>query len=235
MEMKPEIIDVGWSDHGTTAGLFTASIGATIRDMEYFGCMGKIHRVRSSIPTHSRNEVVRLFLEGEANWLWLVDADMVFDKGHPMKLYQTAIENNVKMVSGLAFIFQNQNQPIPSIFYCDPDNPAMLGLSHAYLPDKPREVAATGLASALIHREVFETMGPVRDEKYRWFDILEDVTNNNGMAGEDVQFFVRARNLGFALFVDPDAETWHIKEIGIGKQDFLNWREMNAGTNNRDV
>jgi hypothetical protein len=184
--------------------MFATSLGATIRDMEYHGCMGKIHRVQSSLLVAARNTVVQKFLE-ESNspWLWFVDSDMVFDRRHPMKLWETASEYDVKMVSGLAFIFKDQQQT---------------------------RVVATGLASSLIHREVFEAMQPARHGSYRWFDLLLDITNNEGVSGEDTQFFIRARELGFDLMINPDAETWHIKEIGIGRVDFDRYWELQGLT-----
>lgn len=218
-KIEAEKIDIGWCDPGNVSGLFAATIGATARDMEYHGCMGSIHRVSGSILTHLRNKVVEKFLAGDSEWLWMVDSDMVFDKGHPMKLWKVANEYNVKMVSGLAFIFKNGEQPIPSIFWPGPDDSGDIGLIPGFIPDGPSSVVATGLASSLVHRDVFEAMQPPRNEKYRWFDIVP-VVSPERLAGEDVQFFIRARELGFDLMVEPDAETWHIKNIGVGREDW---------------
>jgi GT2 family glycosyltransferase len=224
--VEPETIDIGWCDPGQVSGMFATSLGATIRDMEYHGCMGKIHRVQSSLLVAARNTVVQKFLdESNSPWLWFVDSDMVFDKRHPMKLWETASEYDVKMVSGLAFIFKDQQQPVPSIFYEGDPDPGEIRLALNKIPVGPCRVVATGFASTLIHRDVFEAMQPARHDSYRWFDLLH-ITGNDGMAGEDVQFFVRAKETGFDLMINPDAETWHIKEIGIGRADFDRYWEL---------
>jgi GT2 family glycosyltransferase len=225
---EAEAIDIGWCDPGLVAGDFAVSIGASIRDLEYFGAMGKLHRVSSSLLVAARNAVVTKFLDTSSSpWLWFVDSDMVFDKGHPQKLWETANENNVKMVSGLAFIFKDGRQPVPSIFYPGDPDPDEIRMALNKIPEQPCKVVATGFASTLIHRDVFEAMQPARHKQYRWFDLL-DITSNEGIAGEDVQFFVRAAELGFDLWVNPQAETGHIKEITISRQDFNRYWELNA-------
>lgn len=221
--MTPQKIDVAWIDPGHTPGHFTHSIAASVADMEYFGCLGKVHRFGTSMPNLGRNILVRDgFLRGDSEWLWMVDSDMVFDKGHVMKLWQTAMDLDVKMVSGLAFIFKDQEIPIPSYFLeGGPGTPYPAGELHLInaVPDGPMEVAATGLASSLIHREVFENMQAPRHEEYRWFDQIT-LPGNPTLSGEDTQFFVRARSLGYRLILEPRALTKHLKYVGIGMPEF---------------
>jgi hypothetical protein len=223
----PERIDIGFCHPGYVDGRFAASLAATTRDLEYHEAMGMIHQVESSLLVHARNAVVDTFLKTSSSpWLWFVDSDMVFDHGHPMKLWEVASEYDVKLVSGLAFIFKDGNQPVPSIFYTNPET-SELRLALNKIPDGPTVVPATGFASVLIHRDVLETIQPARHEQYRWFDLL-DVTTNDGIAGEDVGFFIRAKQFGFDLMVNPDAETGHIKTITISRQDYERYWELNA-------
>lgn len=220
--MEAQKIDVAWIDPGHTPGPFTHSIADSIGDMEYFGCLGKVHRFGTSMPALGRNILVRDgFLKGDSEWLWLVDSDMVFDKGHVMKLWETAMDLDVKIVSGLAFIFKDHEIPIPSYFLEGTGSPYPKGELHLInaVPDEPMEVAAAGLASTLIHREVFEKMEAPRDEKYRWFDHIP-LEGNKGLSGEDTQFFVRARKLGYRAILDPNARTKHLKYVGIGMPEF---------------
>jgi hypothetical protein len=209
-------------------GLFAASLAATTRDLEYHGAMGSIHQIESSMLVHARNVVVDRFLKTSSSpWLWFVDSDMIFDQGHPMKLWEVASEYDVKLVSGLAFIFRDGNQPVPSIFYVKPDT-GELALALNKIPEEPTVVPATGFASVLIHRDVLEAIQPARHPMYRWFDLLGDVTSNDGIAGEDVGFFLRAKQFGFDLMVNPDAGTGHIKELTLSRQDFERYWELNS-------
>lgn len=221
-------VDVGWIDPGYVAGHFAWSIASSTADMQYFGIMGQVHRFSTSLPAYGRNIVVDGFLKGDSEWLWFVDSDMVFSKGHVQQLLTTAEGMDAKVVSGLAFIFKDHSQPIPSYFVEDPSGkfypPGELHLVNK-VPDEPLFVSATGLASTLIHRDVFEAMTPPRDEAYRWFDQIH-VRNNPRLAGEDVQFFIRAAEAGFPVCLDPKAETFHLKEIGIGRPDFDRYWEL---------
>jgi hypothetical protein len=73
-------------------------------------------------------------------------------------------------------------------------------------------------------------MQPARHGSYRWFDLLLDTTSNEGVSGEDTQFFIRAKEIGYDLMINPDAETWHIKEIGIGRSDWERYWELQVLT-----
>jgi len=222
----PEKIDVAWIDPGYVTGNFAHSIASAVKDMEYFGCAGRIFRASTSIPIRSRNMVVEEFLQdSDSEWLWLIDADMVFDKGHVMKLWNTAFDKGAKMVSGLAFIFKHSGKPVPSFYMSGGEIPdeefaeGDLVNMPGWVPDEATPVAATGLASSLVHREVFEAMPFERQEGYRWFDFHRRARSGE-LFGEDLQFFVRAKELDYQLWLEPDATTWHVKEIGIGLDDW---------------
>lgn len=232
---------MGWIDPGYTTGHFTHSISSAIADMVYFECFGNVHRMATSLPALGRNLIVEQgFLPQGADWLWFVDSDMVFDKGHVMKLWTTAQETESKIVSGLSFIFKNRSQPIPSYFVRSDGTMFPKGQLQMMnvVPEEPIEVEATGLASSLIHRDVFEALLPPRDSDYRWFDQIP-LEDNPHLSGEDVQFFIRAKAAGFKTVLDPNAETWHIKDVGVGKADFFQYwklKEQHADSiNDRDV
>ena len=222
--MEAERISIGWIDPGTVEGEFAHSLASVVGAMSYFGCLGEIHRASSSRLNASRNMVVKEFLETEHPWLWMVDSDMVFnEQDHPMQLWECASEYDADMVTGLAFIFHNYNQPTPSFFVRSPEGEIQRIMNR--VPKEPMQVLACGLASVLIHRRVFEAMPAVRDEGLRWFDELP-IEGAEGIAGEDVGFFCRANDLGFKLMLEPAATTQHIKKIGVGLNDFNRYWEL---------
>ena len=231
----PERIDVGWIDPGVVPGDFALSIASTVADMQYHECLGKLYRKAASLPGLGRNQIVEEFLQGENPWLYMVDSDMILDKGHVMKLWITAQDYDVKIVSGLAFIFLKQEQPIPSYFMWG-DGTAIqegvLWIPHNFIPDEPFTVAATGMASTLIHRDVFEAVEAERTETYRWFDQIERPPNE-GLLGEDVSFFIKAGEAGFEQVLDPNAETAHLKQIPLSKKDFNRFWELNPEMDER--
>ena len=216
----PEKIDIAWCDPGYVSGHFAHSIAESIADLEYFGALGKVHRLSTSLVAKGRNMLVDQFLDGDSPWLWFVDGDMVFDKGHVMKLWNTAFDEDVKIVSGLAFVFMNSDQPVPSYFV---EKDGLLGMVYNKIPAVPMTVEATGMASVLIHRDVFLEIQAVRSPQYRWFD--QEVVNGQ-MLGEDVFFHQQAKKVGYKTVLDPNAETWHVKEIGIGRPEYDRFWEM---------
>lgn len=159
--------------------------------------------------------------DSDSPWLWLVDADMVFDKGHPMKLWLAAQDYEADIVTGLAMIWKEGRYAVPSLFY--EDGREGLRLVHDKIPDPGTAVAASGLASVLIRREVIETMQAPRHPDYRWFDFLpnEDLgIQGSEMTGIDVQFFVRARALGYKMVVEPDAKATSLETMAIGYDEW---------------
>lgn len=219
--MQPDKITTAWVDPEKVSGWFAQSIAAQTRDMEYFNCAGKILRYSASQQIDARNQICRIFTEEtDDTWLWFVDADMMFDKGHVMKLWETASEYDVKIVSGLAFI--DREKAIPSVFYREANKLISL---YNYIPKEPTQVAATGMASMLIHRDVLETMQPAREEGRRWFDMLtaEDVgVDNTTPMGMDTAFCLRAGNAGFPMMLNPHARTRHLEERWV---DYSTWEE----------
>ena len=144
-----------------------------------------------------------------------------------MRLWAAASEHGADMVSGLTFIFHNNNQPTPSIFI---EQNGEIGRILNKVPEEAMEIRACGLASVLIHRRVFEAMEPARHPDMRWFDEIPLPELAKGIAGEDVAFFVRATDLGFKLIVEPTARTQHIKKVGIGLDSFETyWRLQELG------
>lgn len=227
-DIIPEKIDIAWIDPGYVPAQFAHSIASAAADMQYHECLGHVYRFGTSLPALGRNVIIRDgYLKNDSPWLWFVDSDMVFDKGHVMKLYETAKDMDAQIVSGLAFVFKDANMPIPSYFlegdgkFYEKDVLHMMNR----VPDKPIEIAAAGFASVLIHRDVFEALQPPRHEAYRWFDQIM-MPPNPTLSGEDTQFYVRAREAGFKAVLDPNAETWHLKTVGIGKADFFRHWEL---------
>lgn len=223
--VEAEKISVGWVDPETVEGQFTQSLASVVGAMSYFGCFGSVHRASSSRPNVSRNMVIDDFLKTDHPWLWMVDSDMTFDEpDHPMRLWSCASEYGADIVAGLTFIHHNGNQPAPSFFYRDGEDIKRVLWP---IPEEPMQILASGLASVLIHRRVFEAMETVRSPELRWFDEIP-LDGAEGIAGEDVQFFVRANELGFKMMLEPNASTQHIKRIRVGRQAFDRFWELQS-------
>jgi glycosyltransferase involved in cell wall biosynthesis len=222
-----EKIDVAFCDPGMVQGWFAWSITNAYGELAQLGMQGIVHRTSGPILNQNRNTLVQMFLEGPNDWLYMVDTDMVLDDNHIIRLWETAKEHDVKMVGGLAFIFHQAKTPVPNFFIHDKSDPPDLVQVYNHIPDKPFEAVSTGLATVLVHRDVFESMLAPRHHERRWFDDIPSRYNDK-IAGEDVSFFLRARDAGFRLLINPHARTGHIKNFPIGYPDWHRvWKEDN--------
>jgi len=108
------------------------------------------------------------------------------------------IENDNKITVG-GYQLVNGNTSLKSIEnkFINPQEFALL--------DKPFEVVGAGLGFAAIDQEVFENI------KYPWFEIKEG-ENFNSAVGEDIDFFTKARNLGYKIICDPRIKLGHVKQ-----------------------
>ena len=141
-----------------------------------------------------------------------------------MKLWLAAQDYEADIVTGLAMIWKEGRYAVPSLFY--EDGEGGLRLVPDKIPESGIEVAASGLATVLIRREVIESLQPPRHPDYRWFDFLtNDFLHIKGdeMTGIDVQFFVRARGLGYKMIVEPDAKATSVETMPIGYDE---WRRQ---------
>lgn len=222
--MVPERIDIGWIDPEYVAGEFAHHLAIMVRDMEYHGCAGKIFRHSAPQPIAARNALMQEFLDtSDSPWLWLIDADILVDKGHVMKLWLAAQDYEADIVTGLSMIWKERRLVVPSLFYEQDDH---LILRHNFIPEAGTEVAAAALSTVLIRRKVIETMQAPRTSDCRWFDFLPEIEigiTGNEMAGIDVQFFVRARALGFKMIVEPNAVGTSLENLVIGYNE---WRKQ---------
>jgi len=165
----------------------------------------------------ARNAIAASFLAGDAEWLFMVDTDMVFGPDTVDRLVAVADPVKAPVVGGLCFgvdggrLFATMYDLSGTV-----DEPAVVRYD-----DWPRDtmfqVFATGAACLLIHRTVLERIRDHRDEETdrpfspvnTWF---EETTFNASMRmGEDVTFCFRANRVGASVWVHTGVEVGHVK------------------------
>ena len=177
-----------------------------------------------------RNEVVKKFLNYQAEWLWFVDSDMTFAPDTVEKLLEQADPEKAPIVGGLCFGFDENGEVQPTLFGLDgeEDNPYDVKVIryHEWPPDSMYQVAATGGACLLIHRSVFERMLEVErpdggkgfDDAFPWF---QEVTHGGKPVGEDITFCWRAGLAGIPVWVNTAVQLGHVKRRILTMQSYF--------------
>lgn len=161
-----------------------------------------------------RNEIVREFVASDIDYLWFIDTDMVFEDDVLERLIERAHPVERPIVGALCFSLQNGMKARPTIYRVRGDR--QVGVEYDYPVDKLYEVDATGTGCLLIHRSVFEKMDD--NSAYPWF---RESSLGNTPIGEDITFCIRARALGFPIYVDTSIKVGHEKTFVVDEDVYL--------------
>jgi len=168
-----------------------------------------------------RNGLIRKFLAyGKADWLWLVDSDMVFRPDTVERLLEHADPVTAPIVGGLCFGFDDKANVQPTLFGLvgDEDSPQVIRY-HEWPPDSMFEVAATGAACLLIHKSALERIRDVQlprrngrpgyNDAFPWF---QETEHDGNPVSEDITFCWRAIQTGCRVWVNTAVQIGHIKD-----------------------
>lgn len=181
-----------------------------------------------------RNKLVREFLtHTTAEWLWMVDDDMVFDADTLDRLLDDADKDTKPIVGGLCFarLRAESQQIVPTCYSLNAQG--QMSRWNGYPEEQVFEVDATGAACMLVHRSVFETIlnatvgeeiadvagvsadTPRYPPPWPWF--AETVTGADwgDSMSEDLTFCMRAKLCGFPIHVDSRIKIGHVKSFEI--------------------
>lgn len=179
----------------------------------------------NGIP-EGRNLAVRNFLdETPHEWLFFVDTDMGFEPDSLERLVKTASADERPIVGGLCFAARQVSpdgfggfniKPLPTIFQVGQTTEGNLGFVGMlkYERDSVVQVAGTGAAFLLIHRDVLSAMRTIHGD--RWFDCTT-YADGTTQVSEDLSFCFRAGLLQAPIHVDTSVKTTHHKDIWIGE------------------
>lgn len=208
-----------------------------------FGYLGKeCHAARIHA---GRNEIAANVLDdGDAEWLFMVDADMGFAPDTVERLIASADPKQRPLVGGLCFGHKNdgrgpysanRNRIIPTIFsmYETDDEVGFVPMLN-YPRSALVEADATGAACLLIHRSVLEDIRAACGD--RWFSPMEVPKGKGGRTefSEDIAFCIRALAAGHKLHIDTSVTTTHDKGgIFLDEGTYDAQREARAKSNDR--
>jgi hypothetical protein len=167
-----------------------------------------------------RNEIARAVLDQtEAEWLFMVDADMAFSGTIIEDLIESAELIDARVMGALCFASKRDGskqfgairyRSIPTIYdfveFVE-GSPAGVVPMLEYKRGSVIKCSATGGAAVLIHRTVLEEMrAQFLDD---WFSPIRHPTGT--VFSEDLSFFLRCAGIDADVFVDTAVKTAHHK------------------------
>lgn len=218
--MTPGGIIIGYLSGGDTRIEFTRSIGAVTAHSIGKGLplIGALPHVSGPRIAAGRNHLVESFLETPGEWLFMVDDDMSFDGDVLERFLAVADPEKAPIVGGLAFA-TGRDGIFPTIFRVHPEAKVPTRID-AWPLGGVIEVDASGAACLFIHRSVFEKMAGEYPKPWQWF---QETTLNGNAVGEDMTFCLRARALGFPIYVDTSIKFGHVKSRIIDEDEYFRW------------
>lgn len=180
-----------------------------------------------------RNNIVKAFLQTDADWLLFVDTDEQFGPDLIERFLAAADENTRPIVSGLVMARRDENKPISAACVIKDEHGRFM--TPPFVPAvRFWDVAAVGSGALFVHRKVYEAIA----EKYadrepcQWFEyqpwsyVDDDGQTVRDQMGEDYTFSLRAQDCGFRTIVDTTIVLGHVKPVVLTDETFY---RQNAG------
>lgn len=204
-----------------TAGLVRTEFMTSMLGVQRHGVtpLDEVMAVRSGPNlARGRNLIVKRFLtEQSADWLWMLDTDMVFDSRTLDRLITAAHPDTRPILGALCYQETDDGETRPTMYeLVDKPNPAF-----AWYQQWPEgqvvPVAATGAACLLMHRAALVNIATrcrTRNSAWPWF---KESTLGNQPIGEDLTFCLRAGVARIPVHVHTGVQVGHIKSTMLGK------------------
>jgi len=221
--MKPnEKIAIGYITHGLLWAAFVNSINTLLLQRPE-----KIHSVIDEVGPYinvNRHFLAKKFLETDADWLLMLDTDVILDPVSYDVLIDAADSEKYPLLAGKYFFYfhedDNQFRVSAQTFDTTPDNNLgwLLSYPQNTIIDGLKQVA-TGLM--IVHRSVLEKIQENNlNSKAPWFWNGLDVDGFN-IISEDDYFCEQARNAGINIALHTGVSARHIRKMAVIEDYFL--------------
>jgi len=147
----------------------------------------------------ARNRIVQHALDSNSDYVFFIDADMVFPSDSLIRLFN----HNLDLVNALAF--RRTSPHYPTIFKWNENEKCYETMSYT---KGLLEVEATGMACMLIKTEVFKKM------KQPWYYYRDNTFSS------DLTFCENARKEGYKIMIDTDLKIGHLGDEKVIDESF---------------
>ena len=179
----------------------------------------------------SRNFLAKECLESGAEWLFMVDSDVVV----PAQTLERLLSHKVSIVGGLYWrrhpkIFAEAFKFRPGTTQYDP------------IPDQNiysalNEVDGIGAGCLLIHRRVFENLKdkvkkltiPAEGNNVELYEFFKFTSAEPPYVSEDLFFCIQARLAGWKIYLDGNVKCGHILSTMMIKDGRPDWTPLEKG------
>lgn len=199
--LKPDAV-ISYPAYGS---MVTREWAASVRDLVVnrprFG--NKVITWQGALLFYNRNEIAKLFLGTDRDWMLMTDTDIVFSLEDVDALFEAADRNGPGIYSGVVMGLGTSGVK-PIFGDWDPDRQTC----HWWKAAPPRDekeipIHVVPTAFLLVHRDVLEAIGT------GWFN---HVVNGQGrVLGEDVGFSLRTLEKDYPVYLVPQSRPGHVK------------------------
>lgn len=181
------------------------------------GISYKRYRSESGSIESMRNNIVCGAFDDNMTHLFMIDADMVFLPETLVSLLSTMLVRDLDII---APVFYRRYPPYDPLVFQGTIDRFWICDDFIDMPpaDPIIEVTAVGTGCMLINMRVFNKM------LYPWFEVKH--FSENKIAGEDIWFCHKARELGFKVHVDTSMHIGHLFEQVADRNLYLLWRQL---------
>lgn len=220
---RNEKIALGFLDHGTVRGEFARDLFflAASRPGQFTG----VCNVQDNLISRGRNRIVKHFLEGDEDWLFLLDADQRFTPETFDAIVEVADSRERPVLTGLYFAIESipgllYPLPTPTIYTRSPEEDDRYNPITHYPPNATIQVDACGAGILLVHRSVFEKVNEIAPPEFEncWFQ--DRPLPDGDWIGEDIDFCQKVAAAGIKIFCHTGAISPHIKNYLVEEEHF---------------
>lgn len=218
--MIPGMIHVGYVHPGVVTEQFCMSL---LMASKFSDRIFGISAAQSPRQFVARNENIKNFLRGQAEWFLQIDTDMKFEMTAIDDLVEAAEEAGAKAAGALCFGYTPAiNEVFVGIWKYDEEKKQYLK-QHEYEENSRFYVDATGAAFLLIHRSILEELG---DDWHQ--DHIAHPDTGNPM-GHDIALCHRIRTeTGNRILYCADIKIGHVKKFIVDEDTFKAYKRSLA-------
>ena len=162
----------------------------------------------------SRNSLAQRAIQMDADYVFWLDSDMVFEPDTLVRMLKTLRDNNLDILTGLYF---RRVRPYTPVLFDKLDirrNICSWSEFHE-IPTGLFEVGGCGFGCVLMNAGVF------LDVQAKHGNMFAPLGNN----GEDIAFCWRARDCGYKIYCDPSIICGHVGKIIVDEKFYQSLHE----------